>query len=330
MLGDAFDGLGQIDEAFEAYGQANAHFAEMHAGPNAPPAALHWVEEINHAFAKLDRSAFPPGPPADSSPVAAHIFLLGYPRSGTTLVEQILASLPDVATVEETPTLVDSQHYLTTDGLATLPNISDEQVRQLRAAYWQRVEAAGVNPTGKTFVDMDPFKGPALPLIARLFPEAKIVVMRRDPRDVVWSCFRRTFLYSPQTYEFTTLPRAARLYDAMMRLTVNCIEKLPIESHTVVYEDLVRDFDLVTQNLCHFAGLAWSPDMRNFAETARRGRVKTASAGQVRQKLFDGSGQWRPYADKLESLMPILAPWLPNQTGTTVNPLDIRSTAVVG
>lgn len=329
MMGDALDLLGHIDEAFEAYSRANAHFAEMHAGPNAPPEALHRVEEIDQALAKLDPGAFGRNPSQGDSPVAGHIFLLGYPRSGTTLVEQILNSLPDVITVEETPTLADSEHYLTASGLAALPDLSDEEVRQLRTAYWRRVEAAGVDPEGKTFVDMDPFKGPALPLIARLFPEAKIVMMRRDPRDVVWSCFRRTFLYSPQTYEFTTLPRTARLYDAMMRLTMNCLERLPIESHTVVYENLVRDFDTITRELCRFAGITWTPDIRNFAETARRGRVKTASAAQVRQKLFDGSGQWRRYADKFEPLITILEPWLTEQrvTATVPNPPDIRSTA---
>jgi hypothetical protein len=242
-----------------------------------------------------------------------------------------MASLPGVATIEEAPTFIDSEHYLTANGIADLSSLPDDEVRNLRAAYWQRVRATGVDPSGKTFVDMDPFKGPALPLIARLFPEAKVIVMQRDPRDVVWSCFRRSFLYSLQTYEFTTLPRAARLYDATMQLIMNCLERLPIDSHFVVYENLVRNFDTTTQELCRFTGLEWSPRIHNFDETARKGRVKTASAAQVRQKLFDGSGQWYRYADKMESILPILVPWLPASlvSAAAINPQDIRSTAGV-
>jgi hypothetical protein len=149
-----------------------------------------------------------------------------------------------------------------------------------------------------------------LPLIARLFPSAKIVMIRRDPRDVVWSCFRRTFVFSQVVYEFTSLARAARHYSATMRLIQRCLDTLPLTSHILDYEDLVRDFDWTTRRLCEFSGLAWSADLRNFGATARARSVKTASANQVRGHLFDGSGQWRNYADKLQPVMPMLTRWI--------------------
>jgi hypothetical protein len=116
-----------------------------------------------------------------------------------------------------------------------------------------------------------------------------------------------------------------------MQLIMNCLERLPIDSHFVVYENLVRNFDTTTQELCRFTGLEWSPRIHNFDETARKGRVKTASAAQVRQKLFDGSGQWYRYADKMESILPILVPWLPASlvSAAAINPQDIRSTSGV-
>ena len=211
------------------------------------------------------------------------------------------------------PTLDDAASYMTGDGFAALAGISNDQVNDLRKAYWKRINAAGVDVSGKTFVDMDPFKSPALPLIGRLFPDAKIVIMKRDPRDVVWSCFRRSFLYSAVTYEFTSLDRAARHYDAVMQLISRCVDVLPIDTHTVFYENLVRDFDAVTRDLCNFVGIPWSIDVRNFGSTARQGRVKTASAAQVRGALFDGSGQWRRYADKIEPVVPVIARWIERQ-----------------
>ena len=133
--------------------------------------------------------------------------------------------------------------------------------------------------------------------------------MRRDPRDVVWSCFRRSFVHNAATAEFTSLQRAARHYDAVMRLTERCVTTLPIDVHIVDYAELIADFDRVTQAVCSFAGLEWSPALRDFSATARQRGVKTASADQVRRPLFDGNGQWRKYAPQMAPVLPLLEPW---------------------
>ena len=313
LLGDSLDKLGMTDEAFDSYERANARFAEAHAGPDAPPVALWAIEAIDTGIAALAPGAL--AGPVEAVPLeaAGHVFLLGYPRSGTTLTEQILATIPNVVSLEEAPTLAAGEKYLTTDGIAALVALNDDAAAALRKDYWAVVASAGINVAGKTFIDMDPLKGPALPLIARLFPDAKVVVMHRDPRDVVWSCFRRNFIYSPATYEFTSLPRAARHYNAVMTLIRRCLETLPLTAYTLRYEELVRDFDETTRTLCAFLGLAWSPDLRSFGETARTRTVRTASGPQVRQALFDGSGQWRKYAHYLEPVMPLLEPWIEPQ-----------------
>ncbi len=312
LLGDALDRLDAADEAFEAYSQANARFAEAHAGPNAPPVHLHMVESVDAALAAIDPAALSGPAPADDGEAARHIFLIGYPRSGTTLVEQVLLTAPGVDALEEGRALVTAeQEFLSAAGIAALATLPADEARRLRADYWRRVAAAGIAAPGRTLVDMDPFKGVDLPIIARLFPAAKVIVLRRDPRDVVWSCFRRNFVYSPVAYEFTSLQRAARNYDAVMRLTERCIATLPLAFHTLRYRDLVHDFDAETQRLCAFAGIEWTPAMRHFERTAIAGQgVKTASAHQVRRGLFDGTGQWRRYADKLEPVLPILQPWV--------------------
>ena len=157
---------------------------------------------------------------------------------------------------------------------------------------------------------MDPLKATRLPFIARLFPHARILIMRRDPRDVVWSCFKTSFAQTSSTLEYTTLERAARHYDAMMRLTDLALERLPLAVHQIDYRRLTRDFDSVTQDICAFAGIGWTPEVRRFDRTAQTRGVGTASAMQVRRGLYDGSGQWRPFARWLEPVMPILEPWI--------------------
>ncbi len=309
LLGDALDRLGQFDDAYNAYAAANRRFASLSGVPGGLRAVRERLIGIERAVAALNPVGWDTSD-TRNGPVATHIFLLGYPRSGTTLVEQALASLPTVVTLEEANTLEDAEVYLTEDGISQLATLSDAEIDVLRAAYWQRVAEAGVDFSNKIFVDMDPSKSMGLPVIARLFPDARILIMRRDPRDVIWSCFRRAFVYNPMTLEFSSLERAALHYDATMRLTQTCIAVFSLKKHVVVYEDLVRDFDATTKSLCAFIGIPWSAAMKDFGSTARSGKVRTASAAQVRGALFDGSGQWRNYADKLQPVLPILAPWI--------------------
>ena len=164
--------------------------------------------------------------------------------------------------------------------------------------------------TGKILVDMNPMNGMKLPLIARLFPDARIIIVRRDPRDVVLSCFRQNFRVGAAALAFTSLDETARHYSATMTLTEACLAVMPVAWHALRYDMLVADFDATTQVLCDFVGIAWSPDLRRFDRVARRRGVTTASATQVRRGLFDGGGRWRRYADQLAPVLPILKPWL--------------------
>ena len=96
----------------------------------------------------------------------------------------------------------------------------------------------------------------------------------------------------------------------MMRLTEAAMERLPLAFHELRYEALVANFEQTTKALCEFARLPWSNAVQKFATTAEQRGVATASSGQVRKGLYDGSGQWKPYAEWLEPVMPILEPWI--------------------
>jgi tetratricopeptide (TPR) repeat protein len=310
-LGDACAKLGEADAAYSAYSACKADFAAIYAARYPGPAPHR--QFIGGIAAGLAAHSFSPGS-NDPVPQAAanHLFLLGYPRSGTTMVENILASLPQVVALEERPTLGEADRAFLTDpdGLTRFAALSADALQPYRAAYWQHVAGAGIAAPGQCFVDMDPLKATRLPLIARLFPAARVLIMRRDPRDVVWSCFRTNFSLTTAALDFTSLEGAARHYAAMMELTELARTKLDLGFHEVRYEALVRDFDSETQAMCRFAGLDWSEDLRQFDKTALKRGVSTASAGQVRKGLYDGSGQWQPYAKYFEPVLPILAPWI--------------------
>lgn len=315
LLGDALEGAGRYDEAFAAYTRAQDLFKVFHGARVSPDreSSLDFLARVQSA---LDRSM-----DVDLAEVQTgtgpgtkrHIFLTGYPRSGTTLAENILASLPDAIAIEERPTLAKADRELLSrpDGPELLAEMPENVRDQFRSDYWLQAErAAGRSLSDTVFVDMDPFKGPRLPVIAGLFPDAKIVITRRDPRDVVWSCFHTSFAFNAGTMAFTSLENTARHYAASWSITEAALERYPLDWFELRYEALVRDFDSTTQELCAFLGVPWTEDLRTFDRTAQRRGVTTASATQVRQGLYDGSGGWRRYARQLEPVMPILAPWI--------------------
>lgn len=312
LLGDALARAGDSEAAFAAYDAANEAFLALNSRLVDPARPTHrdMVEAIIAGLGPSSGGWLPLDLPPAAGQAGRHLFLLGYPRSGNTLAENVLASLPGVEAIEERPTLADGDAYLTAEGIARLAAIDPAAATALRTAYWRKVAACGVGQPLQTLVDMDPLKSVQLPLIARLFPDARVVLMRRDPRDVVWSCFHTNFAPNPSTFEFSGLERAARHYDAVMRLAELCLDRLPMNVRIVRYEALVSDFDHETQALCAFAGLPWNEALRSFDRTARRRGVTTASATQVRQGLYDGSGQWRPYAAQMAGVMPILLPWV--------------------
>jgi tetratricopeptide (TPR) repeat protein len=306
LKGDALDRLGRYSDAFDAYrasNKASARRFERFASDDETQREL--ADRLLTEFEAIGQW---PRDVAGKEP--APVFIIGFPRSGTTLVENMLASIPNVEALEERPTLEAGDKYLAKGGLAKLAAAKAGELKKLREAYWQFVAKAGVDVRGKRFVDKDPLKGLMLPLIARLFPAAKIIVMRRDPRDVVLSCFRLNFAPTPAAFEFTDLERTARHYDAMMRMQEAFLAGLPLARHELHYEALVADFEAEARQLCDFLGAEWTEDMRDFAQTARRRGVSTLSATQVRKKLYDGSQQWRRYEDQLQPILPILDPWV--------------------
>ncbi|MFL6757918.1 MAG: sulfotransferase family protein, partial [Sphingomicrobium sp.] len=307
LRGDALDRLGRHADAFAAYANANHASARRFARfEGAGESNTEFVQRLDREFTAIDPACWKPSPTSAQSPA----FLIGYPRSGTTLVENVLASIPGVEALEERPTLAASDPFLREGGLARFAREDDGALDALRTAYWQAVRAAGIDAEGKLFLDKDPLKGLYLPIIARLFPAARIIVMRRDPRDVVWSCFRANFAPTAAAAQFTDLERTARHYDAVMRAQEEFLAALPLASHILRYEALVGDFDAETLGLCDFLGVSWTEEMRDFARTARRRGVSTLSASQVGKPLYDGSRQWRRYEEQLRPVLPQLQPWI--------------------
>lgn len=312
LLGDILDGAGRCDEAFTAYTACNETLRQLNAGRF--PSALEYVESVGAWWDRATRGHTPrQRAPAARSGAARHIFVLGFLRSGTTLLGAVLEGHPGVAALEEQECLLDSvQEFLRRpEDLMRLGDASADTLERFRAAYWRRVAAAGVDVSGKVFVDNCALNSLKLPLIARLFPGAKILFSCRDPRDLVLSCFTHRFAMSAPAYELLTLEGAARYYAAVTRLVINLTQLLALDVCLVRHEDMVTEFEREMVRVCEFLGLDWHPAMGDFALRAetREGPL-SAVAQLVRGLGTEGIGRWRRYHRQLEPVAGLLEHWV--------------------
>ena len=312
-LGDVLDALGRPADAFSAYTASNAGFRGLYGRAwSGNETSLGQAERLIEAFQQASPALWRRNAAVGAtSNMAGHVFLVGFPRSGTTMLGQALAMHPDVVTLEEEAPIADAVEAFikAPGGIERLASLDPAGVEHFAHLYHQRVRRVAGEVTGKVVVDKLPMNSLALPIIVKLFPAARILFLRRDPRDVVLSCFRRRFAINATTVEFLTLEGAARLYDAVMRLMDVYNQVLDLDMRTQSYEKLVHDFDRETKVICAFVGLAWTPAMADFA--GRAGDVATPSAAQLARGLStEGVGHWRRYRDALAPVMPILAPWI--------------------
>jgi tetratricopeptide (TPR) repeat protein len=316
LLGDILDAQSRYEEAFEAYTACNEelrrHYADLYTGQDG---ALAYVQSMLHFFERPGAPRWKSRPPQgpNFSGVREHVFLLGFPRSGTTLLEVILEGHPEVVSLEEHELLIEPvQEFMRrTDDLEALLQASPATLEASRAAYWRRVAQQGAEVVGKVFVDKYPLNTLKLPLIARLFPDAKILLAGRDPRDIVLSCFRHRFRMSAPIYELLTIEGAARYYDAVMQLLIRLMSSLTVDTCLVRHEDLVTEFEREMKRICKFLDLEWAPAMGDFAlRTRKRGVLTPSTAQLVRGLNTEGLGQWRRYRTRLAPVQAMLDPWV--------------------
>jgi tetratricopeptide (TPR) repeat protein len=312
-LGDVLDQLGRRDDAFEAYNASNAGFRALYArGWSGKETSLGQTKRLTHSCQESSPALWRrKATGATFGDLGGHVFLVGFPRSGTTMLGQALAMHPNVITLEEEAPLADAVEAFikAPNGIGRLADLDPVGVEHFTGLYHQRVSRVVGDVVGKVLVDKLPMNAVALPVIGKLFPTAKVLFLRRDPRDVVLSCFRRRFAINATTVEFLTLEGAATLFDAVMRLMDVYDQVLDLDLRTQSYEMLVRNFEGETKAICDFIGLGWTSAMADFA--GRAGDVATPSAAQLARGLnSEGIGQWRMYRERLAPVLPLLNPWV--------------------
>ncbi len=244
------------------------------------------------------------------------VLLGGHPRSGTTLLEQILGAHPEMLAFDESEAFVQEiWHRLAPmQGvqpltLSTLDSLDPRQRARVRDRYLKSLlrEVEG-ELSARVLLDKNPSPTAALHLWLRVFPELKVIIALRDPRDVVISCFFQNLMLTPTNANFLSLERTAKHYADLMDVWLRMRELGGFDWLESRYEDVVTDLETEGRKVTQFCGLSWHPNQASHHEQARNKVLFAPTFSDVAQPVHQRAvGRWQHYAEALEPLQNRLA-----------------------
>ena len=310
------DKLGEYDAAFEAFEKAGMESAATREAMAIDRSVSFNLVDAYKAVAtpellsKWTRETVDDGLPRP-------FFLVGFPRSGTTLTEQIMAAHPDVVTADEKAILRATKSEMSTwfseeNVPGMLAQLDRDDIGRIRSTYWKHAESImHMSLADKTFVDKLPLNIVDMPLINVVFPDARIIVALRDPRDVCLSCFMQRFGLNTAMINFLAWEQTAAYYAKVMDLWLHMRDIVTLDFIEVRYEDTVEEFENQARRLLDFLGVAWDDCVLDFHEKARKRFVSTPSFNAVSERIHRrAAGRWRNYKTQVQRISDTLTPFI--------------------
>jgi len=311
----SLDALGRYDDAWRVLTEAHASQVQS-IQRQSPQWALRALPDMSVTalgcdaadVAAWDHSGAP-------STAESPVFVVGFPRSGTTLLELALNAHPQLKSMDEQRFVQDALDELVAAGAdypQRLRDVSREALDRVRASYWERVAKKVKLAPGERLVDKNPLNILRLPVIRRVFPHARILLAVRHPCDVLLSCYMQQF----RAPDFALLCRSIESLAVGFRRTFDYwyaqSALLAPAVHELGYEDLVRDFESGMRAVTDFLELPWAESMLRPAERAQaKGYISTPSYAQVTQPVNQKSvDRWKRYEKYFAGALPPLEPYL--------------------
>ena len=316
--------LARILDKLGEYGQVFAHLhASGEIAPRLPEVAAQDANLVPKMLAtntaEFDRellgrwssTQFPENQPAP-------VFLLGFMRTGTTLTQEVLGAHPEVYVADETDLIVTVVQELNrlSNNRGSVPeqlrNLDLAGVLHLRDYYWSRARALyGEKIGSRLLLDKTTMNTIDLGLINCLFPDAKLVFLLRDPRDVCLSCVMQTMTPTPSTVHLLSWQGTARFYAQVMAWWLAVKPRLTMDFIEFRYEDAVFQFEPAFRQVFDFMGLDWDPAVADFHKNAAGKYIASPSFNQVAQPLYSSSvGRWRHYEAEYAAVSDWLQPFI--------------------
>ncbi|MDF1837637.1 MAG: sulfotransferase [Planctomycetota bacterium] len=305
-LAKALEDVGEYDKAFELYHKGNR---KVRKGLRYDKESL---EKVVDAIIEVQGAEFFAAGPLPNATKASPILIVGMPRSGSSLIEQILASHPDVFGAGETPILGKTMGVIGGSTIArvqSVPKQSDEALVKLGELYTERLQ--DLSPNAKRIADKFLLNLTHLGFLYRAVPNARIIHSTRDAMDTALACFKVRFTSSLNfAYDLEEL---AHFHNQMQRIMAHWRQFMPDSILTMPYEGLVENQEAESRRLLEFCGLEWNDAVLNFHETNRQ--VRSASSTQVRKPMYKGAvSRWKKYAKHLDPLRKALGDYAPSES----------------
>ena len=285
LRAQAHEALGQYRDAWKWYQEFNKQGVVPGLDKRAYLATVERLSRIDYPLPSDDQRA-------------GHVMMLGFPRSGTTLLEHALSAHPEIETFEEIPSL--TRMIVEIERTVERASAGDAERRsgfeQARRHYYDEIDRRKAKPGARVFVDKLPIRTAWIRVLEKFFPEQRYIFSIRHPYDVVLSCFKQYFTPNSAMENFRTLEDACEFYDRVMSIWFGVF---PAENERVLYiryDELVTDFENQVRRALAFLNVGWSDEVRRFAELSDARKVGTPSYGKVRSGLGIGiQSSWQNY-----------------------------------
>jgi tetratricopeptide (TPR) repeat protein len=307
----ALDKCKQADAAMHIMQKAHAQRRAL-VSKNHPS-----LKDNTEAFAVLEH-AIPPwncdihGADDQKDPV----FVVGFPRSGTTLLEQLLDAHPSLVSFDEQPFLQHIVQRLNADAgdvFARIQNLTQAQWLEQREMYFKEVALVAPQMKAQRAVDKNPLNMVRLPMLQNFFPKGQVILAIRHPCDVVLSCYMQHFRAPAFALSFETIESTAQMYHKVFSHWYAASKRLKLPVLEWKYEDLVADTEKQARLLFDFLQLPWQDELLAFTERAKhKGAIKTPSYTQVIEKVNSRAvGRWQAYEKYFTAnAITYLKPWI--------------------
>lgn len=316
LAGKIYDRIGRHDDAFQQFETGNR--LQSQSKEQLPFRKERWLSHLDHVMQSLSPSWVESWSPDLIEPdLDSPVFLLGFPRSGTTLLDQILDAHPLVSVMDEQPIFNKalSATFINPSGHRSDPTsvVKETDIPEIRKRYHMMSNQIMPRESGVILVDKHPLATQYVPLISRVFPKARIIFALRHPCDVVLSCFMQSFIPSDNMVNFFSIADTANAYVKVMNIWLQSLQLINLNYHIVKYESLVENQEIEINKLLDFLGLEVDPGVYtpHLHAKNRQHPPTTSSYAQVTEPVYQRAKyRWENYKDKFKPVMEELAPFI--------------------
>lgn len=311
QLGQCLEGQERWDEAFDAFSESNQTLLRHHPAAIPDPHGPHGLKTLARIEEWLQARPLDDWRGTTLPGENNVVFLVGFPRSGTTLLDRMLSAHPDIEVLEEKSLFSGLHQNWSEPGiLESLADINETQLQDARNTYHKELLRHSRDKNRPLVIDKLPLNLAYLFLIYRLFPDAPVIFLQRNPMDACLSCYFQSFELQASMAYFLDIELTAQYYDSVMRVASLSLEQIGNPVHTLRYEDIVAEPKHQLTSLLGFLGLNWQDSVLEFSQQQKSGTSDTPSYQQVSQELYTQSvGRWLNYKKQLQSSLVFLKPW---------------------